>query len=155
MEIRRATAADAAGILDCLRIAFEPYRQSYTPAGFEDTVPDAKGIDERLRSMSLFVAVESDMVIGTVGAAIADGHLRGMAVRPEWQGSDVARRLIDAAEAELIAHGCVRVTLDTTEPLKRAARFYEKCGYRRTGRSTDFFGMPLTEFAKTLTNRTS
>ena len=154
MEIRRATATDAGGILDCLRIAFEPYRQSYTPAGFADTVPDANGIAERLRSMSLFVAVENSIVIGTIGAAIADGHLRGMAVRPQWQGSGVARRLIDAAEAELVARGCVRVTLDTTEPLKRAARFYEKCGYRRTGRSTDFFGMPLTEFAKTLTNRT-
>jgi GNAT superfamily N-acetyltransferase len=154
MEIRRATAADAGGILDCLRIAFEPYRQSYTPAGFADTVPDAEGITERLRSMSLFVAIEDGQVVGTIGVAIQEGHLRGMAVRPERQGSGVARRLIEAAESELIAHACVRVTLDTTEPLKRAARFYEKCGYRRTGRSTDFFGMPLTEFAKPFTNRT-
>jgi ribosomal protein S18 acetylase RimI-like enzyme len=157
MEIRRATAADAVGILDCLRIAFEPYRTSYTPAGFEDTVLNARSLADRFQTMTLFVAVGDDQVVGTIAAAAhgTEGHLRGMAVLPEWQGSDIARRLIEAAEAELMARGCVRVTLDTTEPLKRAARFYEKCGYRRTGRSTDFFGMALTEFAKTLTNRTS
>ena len=158
MDIRPAAAPDAEGIVDCLRIAFEPYRAHYTPAAFADTLPDTNGIADRLRSMTLFVAVHDGTVVGTIGCAIhegREGHLRGMAVRPEWQGSDVARRLIDAAEAELLARSCVRVTLDTTEPLKRAARFYEKCGYRRTGRTTGFFGMPLTEFAKTLmTSRT-
>ena len=154
MEIRRATAADADGILDCLRIAFEPYRQSYTADAFADTVPDAIGVSERLRSMNLFVAVNGGAVIGTIGCAIdeeGEGHLRGMAVRQEWQGSNVARLLIEAVESELLARSCVQVTLDTTEPLTRAARFYEKCGYRRTGRTTDFFGMPLSEYSKMLT----
>jgi ribosomal-protein-alanine N-acetyltransferase len=154
MDIRPAAAPDAEAIVDCLRIAFETYRTRYTPAAFADTVPAANGIADRLRSMTVFVAVHAGAVIGTIGCAIheaGEGHLRGMAVRPEWQGSDVARRLIDAAEAELLARSCVRVTLDTTEPLKRAARFYEKCGYRRTGRTTGFFGMSLIEFAKALT----
>jgi len=154
MDIRPAAAPDAQGIVDCLRIAFEPYRTRYTTAAFADTVPDASGIADRLRTMTLFVAVHDGTVVGTIGCAIhegREGHLRGMAVRPEWQGSDVALRLIGAAEAELFARSCVRVTLDTTEPLKRAGRFYEKCGYRRTGRTTGFFGMPLIEFAKTLT----
>jgi len=154
MEIRRATAEDAEAVLDCLRIAFEPYRAAYTPAAFDDTVPSS--LQERLRSMILFVAVERGAVIGTLACAIDDSreaHLRGMAVRPEWQGSGVAAGLIDAAESEMIARSCTRATLDTTAPLKRAARFYEKCGYRRTGRTSDFFGMTLFEFAKTLKTR--
>ena len=73
-----------------------------------------------------------------------------MAVLPEWQGQGIAPRLLQAAEEELAARGCVRITLDTTEPLLRAVRFYEKHGYRRTGRTTDFFGMPLHEYAKDL-----
>ena len=38
----------------------------------------------------------------------------------------------------------------TTEPLERAMRFYEKHGYRRSGRVTDFFGMTLHEWVKSL-----
>jgi hypothetical protein len=42
------------------------------------------------------------------------------------------------------------VSLDTTEPLERATQFYEAQGFRRTGRVSDFFGMPLHEYAKAL-----
>jgi hypothetical protein len=40
--------------------------------------------------------------------------------------------------------------LDTTEPLQRAMGFYEKHGYRRSGKVSDFFGMPLVEYQKVL-----
>jgi hypothetical protein len=42
------------------------------------------------------------------------------------------------------------VTLDTTEPLHKAMRFYGKHGYVPSGRATDFFGMPLHEYVKLL-----
>ena len=38
VAIRGASIADAPGILDCLRLAFEPHRQRYTPAGYANTV---------------------------------------------------------------------------------------------------------------------
>ena len=102
--------------------------------------------------MSLFVAVTQEgRIIGTIGCSAGsggEGHLRGMAVLPEWQGSGVADRLLQQAEAELRVLRCSRVTLDTTQPLKRAMRFYERHGYGATGRVTDFFGMPLYEYAK-------
>ena len=41
-----------------------------------------------------------------------------------------------------------RVTLDTTEPLQKAMRFYTKHGYAPSGRVADFFGMPLHEYVK-------
>ncbi len=111
-------------------------------------------VAERFKSMSLFVAVgETGKVVGTIGCARAgdqEGHLRGMAVLPEWQGSGVAEQLLKQAEAELRDLGCRRVTLDTTAPLKRAMRFYERHGYTATGRVADFFGMPLYEYAKEL-----
>jgi ribosomal protein S18 acetylase RimI-like enzyme len=55
-----------------------------------------------------------------------------------------------AAEAELAARSCQQITLDTTEPLQRAMRFYESHGYQRSGKVTDFFGMPLHEYVKDL-----
>ena len=46
-SIRRAGDSDAAGILECLRSSFEPYRESYTPGGFADTVLAPETIGQR------------------------------------------------------------------------------------------------------------
>lgn len=151
-EIRKATIADAAGILQCLAEAFEPYRKSYTPQGFLDTVLRPETLAQRLKSMTVFVAVsEQGVIAGTVACSVIDqeeGHLRGMAVLSKWQGTGIARRLLARAETELRAKGCRRITLDTTAPLERAMRFYEKQGFRRSGKTQDFFGMPLFEYVK-------
>lgn len=152
-SIRRAEAGDASGVLSCLAEAFAPYRAAYSPAGFLDTVLDERTVLDRMREMTVLVAMdEQNVVAGTVGGAAQDGegHLRGMAVRPRYAATGVAQELLDAIELELRSSGCRRVTLDTTEPLQRAMRFYERNGYRRTGIVQDFFGMPLIEYAKLL-----
>ena len=152
--IRKAQAGDASGILDCLETAFEPYRTSYTPEGFRDTILTPETIHTRLGTMTAFVATdESGRVIGTVaggGVDQSEGHLRGMAVLPEWQGRGVAGQLLRRVEDHLRGMGCSRITLDTTEPLRRAAGFYQKHGYRSSGKVGDFFGMPLFEHVKEL-----
>lgn len=108
--------------------------------------------------MRLFVALsDGGEVVGTIGchvlgtnANLKEGHIRGMAVLPAWQGTGVAGQLLKAAEAELQRYGCNRISLDTTEPLAAARRFYEKNGFRQSGKMTDFFGMPLFEYVKDL-----
>ena len=153
VAIRRATAGDAQGILDCLAAAFEPYRTSYTREAYLDTVLTPETIQRRLQSMTVLVAIADACVIGTIACSMIhhqEGHLRGMAVLPEWLGRGIAERLLLAAEGELAQRGCSRITLDTTEPLQRAMQFYEKHGYRRSGNTTDFFGMPLHEYVKEL-----
>jgi ribosomal protein S18 acetylase RimI-like enzyme len=158
--VRPAIAADSAGILNCLHAAFELYRSRYSPAAFADTVLTPATLRQRLASMRLFVAVsDASEVAGTIGCQVVDagagsqeGHIRGMAVLPAWQGSGVATQLLQSAEAELRARGCAWISLDTTEPLVAAQRFYEKSGFRRSGKITDFFGMPLIEYIKTLTD---
>lgn len=104
--------------------------------------------------MAVFVAKDaSGRVVGTIACQSVgggEGHLRGMAVLPEQRGTGVAQYLLEAAEQELWRAGCKLATLDTTAPLKRAIRFYEKNGYRATGRVQEFFGMPLYEYSKGL-----
>jgi len=56
----------------------------------------------------------------------------------------------DASPAPLRRRGCSRVTLDTTAPLTRAIRLYERQGYRSSGRVGTYFGMELFEYAKQL-----
>ena len=154
ISIRRARLSDTEGILSCLREAFEPFRELYTREGFLDTVLTLETIRERMAEMTIFVAVNGDSeIVGTVACGVVtpeEGHIRGMAVRPAWHGHGIAQQLLDAAEAELRRSNRRCVTLDTTEPLKRAIRFYEKNGFRPTGKIADFFGMRLFEYEKSL-----
>lgn len=152
ISIRKARSEDAPGILACLREAFEEFRERYTPEAYVDTVLTPLALRERLEKMSIFVAVNSaNQIVGTIACNVVgaeEGHLRGMAVLPSMRGSGIAAKLLSHAEAELRSHKCTRVTLDTTEPLERAMRFYEKHAYRRSGKVSDFFGMRLTEYEK-------
>lgn len=153
--IELATPADAFAILRCLRSAFEPFRAQYTDGAYSDTVPESGGLDARLATMRVLVARAADgpEIIGTIAVSAIDGeegHLRGMAVDPQWQGQGVAESLLSTVETALAASKCRRVTLDTTQVLERAIRFYEKHGYKASGKVTDFFGMPLHEYVKDL-----
>ena len=150
--IRPAQGGDEHGILRCLAAAFEPYRVSYTPEAYADTVLDEAALAERLQRMHVLVAASTEQIAGTVAASLADGegHLRGMAVLPEYCGNGLAGALLTAIERWLKDHGGNQVTLNTTLPLQAAIKFYEKNGYRRSGRIADFFGMPLVEYVKEL-----
>jgi GNAT superfamily N-acetyltransferase len=152
IEIRSAGYDDAAAISKCLAAAFAPYRAEYTPAAFADTVPTGAAMHLRLRQMHVLVATVAGNVVGTISATThaEHGHLRGMAVLPEWRGLGIAAKLLAAIETWLRSRGCRRITLDTTLPLEPAMKFYEKHGYHRSENIADFFGMPLLEYVKQL-----
>jgi len=153
IAVRYARAGDAGSILRCLRAAFEPYEADYTDAAFRETVLDPALLRTRMARMAVLVADRDGEIAGTIAAERAEsgeGHLRGMAVLPECQGAGAGRLLLRRALDELTVAGCTRVTLDTTLPLVRAQRFYSRNGFAPTGRMTDFFGMPLHQFAAPL-----
>jgi ribosomal protein S18 acetylase RimI-like enzyme len=157
--VRRATNSDAPEILACLEAAFVPYRDYYSAAAYLDTVLTHETVQDRLVHMQVFVAESySGQIVGTIACQVmshGEGHLRGMAVLPTCQGAGIAAQLLAHAEAELRRQNCVRITLDTTAPLERAMRFYEKFGYCRSDKISDFFGMPLFEYQKPLVPRDS
>ena len=153
ITIRRATHADCNGILKCLRSAFARYETDYTPAAYQDTVLTPETFDRRLHEMCVLVAANKSEIVGTLAYQVvpgAAGHLRGMAVNPDWHGRGIASRLLHQAEFELRAKHCRRCTLDTTAVLQPAIRFYRSHGYAATGKQSDFFGMYLFEYAKPL-----
>jgi GNAT superfamily N-acetyltransferase len=148
--VRKASPHDASAICACLEAAFAAYRSQYTDEGFSHTVLGQDAIKDRMSAMQLFVAVSMGDIVGTIGCAAEgeDGHLRGMAVLPDWQGAGIAPALLQTAEAALRLLGCKRVVLGTTEPLERAIMFYRQHGYGPAGRVGDFFGMRLHEYEK-------
>jgi GNAT superfamily N-acetyltransferase len=153
-HIRKAASQDARDILECLKAAFAPFQSSYTAEAYLDTVLTEAALKDRMSAMSVLVAVDGEgSVIGTLAfgdLGNGEGHLRGMAVIPVWQGRGVADKLLETACAQLEALGCTVITLDTTAPLARARRFYERQGFHPTVKTKDFFGMLLTEHAKVL-----
>ncbi len=100
--VRKATMDDATGILACVAAAFAPYRAQYTPDAFTDTGMTPDSVQQRLREMCLFIAVAGGATVGTIGCQVKEdeGHLRGVAVLPDWQGAGVAPALLQAAEHE-------------------------------------------------------
>src|SRR5690348_18219000 len=93
-QIRSAHPQDAGEVLGCLQAAFAPYSHLYTPAAFADTVLDSVTVKTRMQQMRVLVAASGDRIIGTVaGAGCSDreGHLRGMAVLPDYQSTGIAQ----------------------------------------------------------------
>ena len=154
VSVRLAQRSDGGAIRDCLRAAFDPYWARYTQEAFADTTLTADALERRLNTMTVAVAcLTSDAIVGTVAwslSAFDCGHLRGMAVLPDWHGRGVASALLSAAETDLRRLGARRILLDTSAPLERAVRFYTKHGFTPTGRVRDFFGMALFEYEKLL-----
>src|SRR5438094_9488943 len=105
-------------------MAFAPYRNCYTPSGYADTVLGPATIHQRLAAMTVLVAAtDAGEIVGTIGCqamAGGEGHLRGMAVHPLWQGTGPPQRQLDAALHHPRRHGRRRLTPDTTEPRSRA-----------------------------------
>ena len=152
-EIRLARIDEAEKIAECMELAFEPFRSQYSSGAFNDSVLTPDAVRKRMLSMTIYVAVAADgTVIGTLASSAADGegYLRGMAVRPDWQGHRIAEQLLARVERDLLAAGCTFIRLDVTAPLQRAVRFYETNGFTATGETGDFFGMPLYEYVKQL-----
>ena len=103
--------------------------------------------------MILYVATDQrKRIIGTIGWQKVDnkeGHIRGMAVIPNRQGKNSpAIALLRIVEEDAKSEGCTLLTLDTTAILERAQSFYRKCGFKKTGKTGDFFGSTIYEFAK-------
>ncbi len=153
MRIRLATERDINGVLQVLLNAFSAYEDQYPPEAYRNTVLDRAMLTARLKQMMVLIVEDGGRVLGTVSvgrSAPGEVEVRGMGVHPNQLGSGVATILMSGAEAQARAWSCTRITLDTTEVLQRAQRFYERCGYTRTGKVTDFFGIAVHEFEKVL-----
>ena len=153
VQVRRATADDAALVASVLRQAFAEYEPLYTEQGYAATTPGAGEIAARIGHGPVWVAVYREQIVGT-GSVVAkpEGiYIRGMAVIPSARGLGIGRRLLDEIQRFAIAQGCTRLFLSTTPFLNTAIRLYEAFGFRRTNDGPhDLFGTPLFTMEKTV-----
>jgi ribosomal protein S18 acetylase RimI-like enzyme len=102
---------------------------------------------KRLRTLESFrhrlqAALPNVRVVGPFGAPVGfsilkDDELYQLYVSAPSRGSGVATALIADAEARLSENGVATAWLSCAIGNERAARFYEKCGWHRTGTMTN------------------
>ena len=153
MQIRMATPDDAYAVASTLQKAFLEFEPLYTPEAFATTISSPDQIRLRLNEGPIWVAIQDDMVVGTVsGAPKGDAiYIRGMGVDPAKRGSGVGRELMKRVEEYAVRRGFKRLYLSTTPFLSGAIRLYENCGFVRNDTGPDnLFGTPLFTMEKKL-----
>lgn len=124
------------------QLLIRPYRESDLEAvvglwrecglvvAWNDPESDIRRKLQVQRDMFL-VGMHGTGLVATVMAGY-DGHrgwINYLAVKPEFQRQGLGRRLMEEAEARLIAAGCPKVNLQVRSSNTAAAAFYERIGY--------------------------
>ncbi len=95
--------------------------------------------DERWKELAssegqphFWLAFDRDRPVGMIGGGVdrtSRFNLIGMWIKPEFRGSGVAERLVNAVKACAISMGYRRVILGVSPANLRALRFYSKQGF--------------------------
>jgi putative acetyltransferase len=87
-----------------------------------------------------------EKTLGFVTVQPKTGYVDQLVVHPDHWGAGIARRLLDAADAQTR----IPLTLDVNEENERAVRFYEKAGFAIVGRGVNpTSGRPTLRMART------
>ena len=107
MEIRRAVADDSTHIASVLYDSFMEFKSLYSPEAFVATTPAAGEIRSRLNEGPVWVAVQSESIVGTVSTILKiEGlYIRSMAVLPAARGPVAGGQPGSAADGGSAAGG--------------------------------------------------
>lgn len=95
------------------------------------------GASER-KPLAVFVRDEDGAVVAGISGYTAWGwlYVQWLWVDEKLRGQHMAGRMLDAAEQQAVARGCNNAWIDTFSP--KAAKVYERQGYRPFGTLADF-----------------
>jgi ribosomal protein S18 acetylase RimI-like enzyme len=134
--LRTAIVSDAAAIAATIAASFAQYRGKLVPesGAFRET---AEGITTELnKGASAIVAERNGEMLGCVLMEEMEGDLYfgRLSVLPSARGLGLARRLIDAVEAEARKRGLSGVRLGVRVVLTENHRLFNGLGYQETSR---------------------
>jgi N-acetylglutamate synthase-like GNAT family acetyltransferase len=125
--LRPATVDDAAAVAACVNAAYEKYvaRNGLLPAPMRDDYAQVIG------ECDVTVAEHDGEVVGVlVVREAAEGFLLdNVAVRPDWQGTGLGRRLLELTDDKALSLGYDSVYLYTQEIMTENQALYRRIGY--------------------------
>lgn len=125
-EIRPSCASDGGRALDIWRAAVDATHHFLAPA---DRIAIEAEVSGFLPAAPLWLAVDAhDHPIGFM--LLDGGHMEALFVDPAHHGGGVGRALVEHALS-----CCRPLTTEVNEQNGQAIGFYERLGFRRTGRS--------------------
>ena len=146
-EPRPATAADAAGIGECVRAAYSHYVERIgTPPG-----PMLDDYDRVVRDHRAYVIDDGGEIVGVLVLMDKESGLLldNVAVHPQRQGEGIGRLLIEHAESEARRLGHGYLDLYTHQQMTENIVMYRRIGYEEIDRHTER-GFPRVYMRKRL-----
>lgn len=136
LVLRAAVRADAAEIAATIAAAFEQYRGKLIPeSGAFGETAEAIAV-ELAKGAGAIVAERNGEMVGCVMIHEMEGDLYfgRLAVLPAARGTGLARRLIDAVEAEARRRDLPGIRLGVRVVLTDNQRLFQSLGYREISR---------------------
>jgi ribosomal protein S18 acetylase RimI-like enzyme len=147
MQLQRVTESDLPEVVDLTNLAFRG-NQGWT---IESKYIEGQRIDlEMLRedmkehpdALLLIWRDEDDgTLLGSVWLEPKDGgiwYMGLLAVRPDQQGQQLGRQMLEASEAAMRERGAEKVVISVVNVRERLIGWYERRGYVRTGEMKPF-----------------
>lgn len=133
-RIRPASDADSAGVIAVIARAYAEY-----PGCVLDVEREEPALKTPASSFDRFwVVEEGGRVGGCVGVSLGEtAELKKLYLDAALRGRGLGRELIALVEETARASGAVRIELWSDTRFVTAHAVYERCGYRRTGRTRD------------------
>lgn len=141
--IRRAGPDDTAALTACVARGYARF------AHLPDLPPVTRGIGDDIADHYVWIAENAAGVLGGAVLVIGPGRARlsNIAVDPDAAGKGIGRALLALVEQEARAWGARTITLTTHAAMEGTRHFYDRLGWRETGRSGNrvFLEKPLPE----------
>ncbi len=144
-RIRPARDADAEAVIALIARVYAEY-----PGCILDVEREEPALRAPASSFDRFwVVEEGSRVVGCVGCALGEdlAELKKLYLDAGVRGRGLGRDLIALVEETARAHGAERIELWSDTRFTTGHAVYERCGYRRTGRTRDLRDLSnTTEF---------
>jgi len=99
------------------------------------------------RTGQTLVAVHEDEIVGFViaRAMLDEGEILNIAVTSRWRGQGAGATLLDSALHRLRGLGANNVYLEVRASSTVAQHFYERHGFRRVGKRSQYYRNPVED----------
>lgn len=134
LQLRRATAADAANVRTLTRSAYA----KWVPLIGREPIPMTADYDRAVVDHIIDLWEERGQLLALIEVVQASDHLsiENIAVRPDQQGKGLGSKLLDHAERLALSSGLNEIRLYTNAAFTSNLAFYSRRGYREYQRGS-------------------